>query len=85
MPVTDYYFQYDDADFKADHADLANATDPAKRSELMKAGAGEDRRRLCQRLPVPAGVRDRRPTPRSGALGKPPTQANDMTAVYWEE
>jgi peptide/nickel transport system substrate-binding protein len=33
----DYYFQYGDADFKAIMADLANATDPAKRTELMQA------------------------------------------------
>jgi peptide/nickel transport system substrate-binding protein len=55
----DYYFQYGDADFKAIMAELANATDPAKRTELMQAGAEEDRRRLRQRLPVPARSRRR--------------------------
>ena len=33
----DYYFQYDSAAFQGLMADLNNATDPAKRSEILKA------------------------------------------------
>ena len=86
MPRDDYYFQYGDADFKAIMADLANATDPAKRTELMQAAQKKIAGRLCQRLPVsslaaPASISAKL----KGIWLNAPTQANDMTGVYWEE
>lgn len=81
----DYYFQYDSAEFQEMNAELAAEADPDKRSALL-----EDMQRLIAedavngylfQLAIPtiakAGVR--------GLWENAPTQANDMTGVYWEE
>lgn len=81
----DYYFQYDDADFQAMNAKLTGETDPAARSALL----ADMQRKIAEdavngylfQLAIPtiakAGVR--------GLWQNAPTQANDMTAVYWDE
>ena len=81
----DYYFQYGDADFKAIMADLANATDPAKRTELMQAAQkkiADDYVNAYLFQLAKTGVAN---VKLKGLWANAPTQANDMTGVYWEE
>jgi peptide/nickel transport system substrate-binding protein len=81
----DYYFQYGDADFKAIMADLANATDLAKRTELMQAAQkkiADDYVNGYLFQLARTGVADAK---LKGLWPNSPTQANDMTGVYWEE
>ena len=81
----DYYFQYVDKDFKANLAKLNAATDPTERSGLMQA---------LQRKIAEDYVNGylfqlaRTSVAKTGLVGlweNSPTQANDLTAVYWEE
>lgn len=81
----DYYFQYGDPDFKAIMADLDKATDPAERTELMQAA----QRKIADDYVngylfqlARTGVADAK---LRGIWPNSPTQANDMTAVYWED
>uniref|UniRef100_UPI0026385572 ABC transporter substrate-binding protein n=1 Tax=uncultured Lentibacter sp. TaxID=1659309 RepID=UPI0026385572 len=81
----DYYFQYDDAEFQAMNSALEAEADPAKRSALL----GQMQRKISGdyvngylfQLAIPtiakAAVR--------GLWENAPTQANDMTGVYWAE
>jgi peptide/nickel transport system substrate-binding protein len=81
----DYYFQYGDADFKAIMADLANATDPARRTELMQAAQkkiADDYVNGYLFQLARAGVISAK---LKGIWLNAPTQANDMTGVYWED
>ncbi|WP_290886791.1 ABC transporter substrate-binding protein [Hoeflea sp.] len=81
----DYYFQYGDPDFKAIMADLAEATDPAKRTELMQAAQkkiADDYVNAYLFQLARAGVVNAK---LKGIWHNSPTQANDMTGVYWEE
>lgn len=81
----DYYFQYADPDFKAIMADLGNATDPAKRTELMQAAQqkiADDYVNAYLFQLARTGVADAK---LKGLWPNSPTQANDMTGVYWEE
>ncbi|MBW3099063.1 ABC transporter substrate-binding protein [Pseudohoeflea coraliihabitans] len=79
----DYYFQYADADFKAILEELNKTTDPANRSELL----GKAQRKIADdavnaylfQLPR-TGVANAKIM---GLWPNAPTQANDMTAVYW--
>ncbi|MCR9137186.1 MAG: ABC transporter substrate-binding protein [Alphaproteobacteria bacterium] len=81
----DYYFQYDDADFQKIMADLNNATDPAERDKLLKAAQQKIADdyvngylfQLANTGVVNAKLR--------GIWENAPTQAADMTAVYWED
>ncbi|MEP3439172.1 MAG: ABC transporter substrate-binding protein [Hoeflea sp.] len=81
----DYYFQYGNADFKAIMADLDKATDPARRTELMQAAqkkiADDYVNAYLFQLPR-TGVTNAK---LKGIWPNSPTQANDMTGVYWEE
>lgn len=81
----DYYFQYDNADFQALMADLTQEADPAKRTELMQAAQtmiSEDYVngylfQLALTNVVNANV--------VGIWSDAPTQAIDLTSVYWTE
>ena len=81
----DYYFQYDDAEFQAMNTALEAEADVAKRSELLdkmqRKIAGDYVNGYLFQLAIPtiakAGVR--------GLWENAPTQANDMTGVYWAE
>jgi peptide/nickel transport system substrate-binding protein len=81
----DYYFQYGDPAFKAIMADLDKATDPDKRTELMQAAqkkiADDYVNAYLFQLPR-TGVANAK---LKGLWPNSPTQANDMTGVYWEE
>lgn len=81
----DYYFQYDDADFQKIMADLNNATDPAERDKLLK----EAQRKIADDYVngylfqlANTGVVNAK---LQGIWENAPTQAMDMTAVYWED
>ena len=81
----DYYFQYADPDFQAIMADLANASDPDKRTELMQAAQqkiADDYVNAYLFQLARTGVADAK---LKGLWPNSPTQANDMTGVYWEE
>ncbi|MCY0092902.1 ABC transporter substrate-binding protein [Hoeflea ulvae] len=81
----DYYFQYGDPDFKAIMADLDQATDPAKRTELMQAAQtkiADDYVNAYLFQLARTGVADAK---LKGLWLNSPTQANDMTGVHWEE
>ncbi|WP_322987894.1 ABC transporter substrate-binding protein [Hoeflea sp.] len=81
----DYYFQYGDPAFKAIMADLDKATDPDKRTELMQAAqkkiADDYVNAYLFQLPR-TGVANAK---LKGLWPNSPTQANDMTGVFWEE
>lgn len=81
----DYYFQYDNPDFQALMKTLNETTDPAKRTELLQKAQriiAEDYVngylfQLAALTVARAGVR--------GLWANAPTQATDLTAVYWEK
>ncbi len=81
----DYYFQYDNPEFQELMSALEAETDPAKRSEML-----ERAQRIIARdyvngylfqlaTPTVADARIR------GLWQDAPTQATDLTGVYWEE
>ncbi|MDB5541923.1 MAG: transporter substrate-binding protein [Devosia sp.] len=81
----DYYFNYKNADFDRIIADLSVTSDPAKRSELLKAAE----RKLADDYVVAflfelakVGVENAK---LHGMWENAPTQATDLTAVYWDE
>ena len=81
----DYYFQYDSAEFQEMYAALTGETDPAKRSELLASM----QRRIAEdyvngylfqlATPTVANAKLR------GLWIDMPTQATDLTGVYWAE
>lgn len=81
----DYYFQYDNPDFQALMKTLNETTDPAKRTELLQKAQriiAEDYVngylfQLAALTVAKAGVR--------GLWANAPTQATDLTAVYWAD
>ncbi len=80
-----YYFNYSNADFKKIIADLGVTADPAKRSELIKAAE----KNLAENYAAgflfelaKVGVENAK---LKGMWENAPTQATDLTAVYWEE
>jgi peptide/nickel transport system substrate-binding protein len=81
----EYYFQYGNAEFDKIIADLAVTSDPAKRSELLKAA----QQNLADNYAVgflfelaKVGVENAKLT---GLWENAPTQATDLTAVSWTE
>lgn len=81
----DYYFQYDDADFQALMAEVGVTTDEAKRDELL----GDAQRKIADDQ-VNAYLFQLAKTGVAAAALKglwenSPTQANDLTGVYWED
>ncbi len=81
----DYYFNYDSPEFQALMEQLTQATDPTKRSELMKAAQrhiADDfvNGYLFQLARTGVARAELR-----GLWENAPTQANDLTGVYWEE
>jgi peptide/nickel transport system substrate-binding protein len=81
----DYYFQYGDADFQAIMAQLDETTQPDQRTALLQ----DAQRKIADDYVngylfqlAKTGVANAR---LKGLWENQPTQANDMTAVYWEE
>lgn len=81
----DYYFQYDSAEFQALNAALTGEADPVKRTELlaqMQTMISKDYVngylfQLATATVANARVR--------GLWKDAPTQATDLTGVYWDE
>ena len=81
----DYYFGYKNDEFNKIIADLAVTADPAKRSELTKAAAKNlaDNYVVGFLFELPkVGVENAK---LKGMWENAPTQATDLTAVYWEQ
>lgn len=79
----DYYFQYGDPDFIAIIDQLTGEADPVKRSELIAAAQkkiADDAVNGYLFQFAKAGVANAKI---KGLWENSPTQANDMTAVYW--
>jgi peptide/nickel transport system substrate-binding protein len=79
-----YYFNYNSPEFKAIIAELSTTSDPAKRSELLKAAqkklADDYAAAFLFELPK-VGVENAK---LKGLWVNAPTQATDLTAAYWE-
>lgn len=81
----DYYFGYKNADFDKIIADLAVESDPAKRTELYKAAQQNLSDNYASGFLfelAKVGVENAK---LKGMWENAPTQATDLTAVYWEE
>ncbi|MEZ5913406.1 MAG: ABC transporter substrate-binding protein [Paracoccaceae bacterium] len=81
----DYYFQYADPDFQEIMAELDVTTDPAARSELLKAAQtkiAEDAVNAYLFQLAKTGVANAKI---EGLWENSPTQANDLTAVHWTD
>ena len=81
----DYYFQYESADFNKIMDDLNNATDPEERNKLLKAAQqkiADDYVNGYLFQLANTGVANAK---LQGIWENVPTQALDMTAVYWED
>jgi len=81
----DYYFQYDNPDFRNLMKDLDLASDPAERSEILAAAQriiAEDYVNGYLFQLARTGVADARI---QGLWPNAPTQANDLTGVSWRE
>ena len=81
----DYYFQYDSAVFQALNTALAAESDPARRSELLTAMqekiSGDYVNGYLFQLAFPTVANAKV----MGLWKDAPTQATDMTGVYWAE
>ncbi len=81
----DYYFQYDNPDFQALLAELDLTSDPAKRTELNQQAqemiAADYVNAYLFQL-AKTGVANAKIV---GLWENAPTQANDLTGVYWTE
>ncbi len=81
----DYYFNYDNPDFQAHMEELGRTTDPAKRSEMLKAAqkmiADDYVNGYLFQLAFPT-VADAK---LQGLWQNAPTQATDLTGVSWSE
>jgi len=81
----EYYFQYDNSDFQLLIADLTLETDEAKRTEMLQQAqeiiANDYVNGFLFQL-AKTGVANSKII---GLWENSPTQANDMTEVYWRE
>ena len=81
----EYYFQYDSAAFQALMADLNNVTDPAKRSEILKAAQKMIADDYVNGYLFQLAALSVANAKVKGLWTNAPTQATDLTAVFWEE
>lgn len=81
----DYYFQYDNPAFQQLFADLTAETDPEKRSDLLKQAqemiSADYVNGYLFQLAYPTVANARL----QGLWKNQPTQATDLTAVYWAD
>ncbi|QFT70133.1 Glutathione-binding protein GsiB precursor [Labrenzia sp. THAF35] len=81
----DYYFQYDNADFQKLIADLTAENDPAKRSDLLKQAQETISRDYVNTYLFQLAFPTIADAKIKGLWENQPTQATDLTAVYWED
>ena len=82
---TDYYWNYNNPAVQAIFAELSNTTDPAKRTELLQSAQkaiADDYAAVFLFELAKTGVQNKK---LKGMWANAPTQATDVTAVYWEE
>ncbi|MEM9632390.1 MAG: ABC transporter substrate-binding protein [Pseudomonadota bacterium] len=81
----DYYFQYDSADFQKLFEDLTKENDPEKRSDLLKQAqemiSNDYVNGYLFQLAFPTVANAKV----KGLWENQPTQATDLTGVYWED
>ncbi|MFK7997573.1 MAG: ABC transporter substrate-binding protein [Granulosicoccus sp.] len=81
----DYYFQYDNADLQSLMADFSVETDTIKREEMLRSAQqiiADDYVNGYLFQLAKTGVANSK---LKGLWENSPTQANDLTGVYWEE
>lgn len=81
----DYYFQYAAPAFQALMADLNNATDPAKRSEILKSAQQMISDDAVNAYLFQLAMLSVANAKVQGLWVNAPTQATDLTAVSWAE
>lgn len=81
----DYYFQYDNADFQKIMADLTAETDPAARSALLKQAQEKISADYVNGYLFQLAALRVANAKVMGLWENAPTQANDLTGVYWAE
>ncbi|MCD1625174.1 ABC transporter substrate-binding protein [Seohaeicola saemankumensis] len=81
----EYYFQYDDADFQQIMTDLTAESDPAARSALMKQAQEKISADYVNGYLFQLAALRVANAKVVGLWENMPTQANDLTAVYWQE
>lgn len=81
----EYYFQYDNADFQKIMADLNVETDPAGRSALLKQAQEKIAADYVNGYLFQLAALRVANAKVMGLWENAPTQANDLTAVYWAE
>jgi peptide/nickel transport system substrate-binding protein len=81
----DYYFQYNNADFQALMTAFDSETDEARRTEMLQQAQqkiADDYVNGYLFQLAKTGVANNK---LKGLWANSPTQANDLTAVYWDE
>ena len=81
----EYYFQYDNADFQKIMADLTAATDPAARSALLKQAQEKISADYVNGYLFQLAALSVANAKVVGLWENAPTQATDLTAVYWQD
>jgi peptide/nickel transport system substrate-binding protein len=81
----DYYFQYDNADFQQLITDLTAETDPAKRTEILQAAQTMISKDYVNGYLFQLAALSVANAKLVGIWENAPTQATDLTAVYWTD
>ncbi len=81
----DYYFQYDSAAFQALMDDLNAATDPGKRTDIMQAAQKMISEEYVNGYLFQLAATGVANSKIVGLWTNAPTQATDLTAVYWND
>ena len=81
----DYYFQYDNPDFQALMDELQRTTDPEKRTEMLQRAQKIIADDYVNGYLFQLAALSVAKTGVQGLWANAPTQATDLTAVYWEE
>ncbi len=81
----DYYFDYHSDAFKKIMADLNNTTDPATRTELLQAAQKKIAEDYVNAYLFQLSTGTVANAKLKGVWKDAPTQATDLTAVYWED
>ena len=81
----EYYFQYDNPAFQTLMADLTNTTDPAARSAMLKTAQTIIADDYVNGYLFQLAALSVANAKIDGLWANAPTQATDLTAVYWKD
>jgi len=81
----DYYFQYDNPEYQALIDELTVTSDEAKRTELMQKAQRMMAEDYVNGFLFELGIQTVAKAGVKGLWANAPTQATDLTGVYWEE